>query len=294
MRTTFRDDQDITDPRNGTLTQVNEVGDRYFETLGIPIVRGRAFTAADRTGSTPVIIINEAMAKQFFPDQEALGRRLHIFIRLRPARSSASPRPSSTTSSARTTRRTCTCRIEQNYASQVVVQVRAAGSPDAALGTVRRELQAVEPTMPLLNVNTYGAVVGTSLWAPRMGASLLTVFGLLALALAAIGLYGVMSYSVSQRTREIGIRMALGAGQQDVRRMIVRQGLWLAVAGVVVGLTASLALARLVTNLLFGVSGADPVTFLAVPAMLLAVAGVATLLPALRASRVDPVEALRT
>jgi putative ABC transport system permease protein len=184
--------------------------------------------------------------------------------------------------------------IEQNYSSQVTVQVRAAGDPDAVLGTVRRELQAVEPTMPLLNVNTYRTVVGTSLWAPRMGASLLSVFGLLALILAAIGLYGVMSYSVSQRTREIGIRMALGAAQQDVRGMIVRQGLWLAVGGVGAGLVAAMALARLVTNLLFGVTGADPVTFLAVPAVLLAVAALATLIPALRASRVDPVEALRT
>ena len=147
--------------------------------------------------------------------------------------------------------------------------------------------------MPLLNVNTYRTVVGTSLWAPRMGASLLSAFGMIALVLAAIGLYGVMSYSVNQRTREIGIRMALGAAQQDVRGMIVRQGLWLAVGGVVVGLAAALALARYVTNLLFGVSGTDLVTFVGVPAVLLAVALVATLLPAFRASRVDPVEALR-
>jgi predicted permease len=292
-RTTFRDDQDITDPRNGRLTQVNDVGDRYFETLGIPIVRGRAFTAADREGSTPVIIINEAMAKQFFPDEEALGRHLHIFNRP-PAREIvgiAKTIKYNFVGEDETTHMYLP--IEQNYASQVVVQVRAAGDPDAVLGTVRRELQAVEPSMPLLNVNTYRTIVGTSLWAPRMGAALLAVFGLLALLLAAIGLYGVMSYSVSQRTREIGIRMALGAGQGDVRAMIVRQGLWLAVGGVAVGLAAALGLARLVTNLLFGVSGADPVTFLVVPLLLLAVALVATLLPARRASRVEPVEALR-
>jgi predicted permease len=293
MRTAFRDDQDITDPRNGRLTQVNEVGDRYFETLGIPIVRGRAFTPGDRAGSAPVIIINETMAKQFFPNEEALGRRLHIFNRP-PAREIVGI--------AKTIKYNFVGEdetafmylpIEQNYTSQVVVQVRAAGNPDAVLGTVRRELQAVEPTMPLLNVNTYRTVVGTSLWAPRMGASLLSAFGLIALVLAAIGLYGVMSYSVSQRTREIGIRMALGAAQQDVRSMIVRQGLWLAIGGVAVGLAVALALARLVTKLLF-VSGADPVTFLAVPAVLLAVAILATLIPAVRASRVDPVEALRT
>ena len=294
MRTAFRDDQDITDPRNGRLTQVNEVGDRYFETLGIPIVRGRAFTPGDRAGSAPVIIINETMAKQFYPNEEALGRRIHIINR---------PPGREIVGIAKTIKYNFVGEedtafmylpLEQNYTSQAVVQVRAAGDPDSVLGTVRRELQAVEPTMPLLNVNTYRTVVGTSLWAPRMGASLLSAFGLIALLLAAIGLYGVMSYSVNQRTREIGIRMALGAGQRDVRGMIVRQGLWLAVGGVAVGLAAALALARLVTNLLFGVSGADPVTFVAVPLVLLAVAVAATLLPALRASRVDPVEALRT
>jgi len=136
-------------------------------------------------------------------------------------------------------------------------------------------------------------VVSTSLWAPRMGASLLAVFGLLALVLAAIGLYGVMSYSVSQRTREIGIRMALGAAQPTVRAMVVRQGLWLAAGGVVVGLAFAFALARQVTNLLFGVSGADPLTFIGVAVLLLVVALASTLLPAVRASRVDPVEALR-
>jgi ABC-type lipoprotein release transport system permease subunit len=183
--------------------------------------------------------------------------------------------------------------IEQNYAAQVTVQVRVAGDPDAMLGSVRRELQAVEPTMPLLNVNTYRTVVGTSLWAPRMGASLLSVFGVLALVLAAIGLYGVMSYSVGQRTREIGIRMALGAGSGDVRTMIVRQGVGLALGGVVIGLAVAFGLSRLVTSLLFGISGVDVLTFAAVPLLLLAVAAVATLLPALRASRVDPVESLR-
>jgi macrolide transport system ATP-binding/permease protein len=293
-RTTFRDDQDISDPRNGRLTQVNEVGDRYFETLGIRIVRGRAFTAADRVGSTPVIIINEAMAKQFFPNEEALGRRLHIFNRP-PAREIVGIAKTIKYNFIGEDETTYMyLPLEQNYSSEVTVQVRAQGDPDAVLGTVRRELQAVEPTMPLLNVNTYRSIVATSLWAPRMGASLLTVFGLLALVLAAIGLYGVMSYSVSQRTREIGIRMALGAGQPTVRGMIVRQGLWLAIGGVTVGLAVAFGLARLVTNLLFGVTGADPVTFVVVPVLLLAVALVATLLPARRASRVDPVEALRT
>jgi predicted lysophospholipase L1 biosynthesis ABC-type transport system permease subunit len=239
------------------------------------------------------VVINEAMAKAFFPDANPIGRRVHIFNRP-PAREivgvvgtvkavfvGEDPTPQ------------LYVPIEQNYASQVTVQARVAGDPDAMLGTVRRELQAVEPTMPLLDVNTYRTVVGTSLWAPRMGASLLSVFGVLALVLAAIGLYGVMSYSVGQRTREIGIRMALGAASGDVRAMIVRQGVGLALGGVVIGLAVAFGLSRLVTSLLFGISGVDVLTFAAVPALLLAVAAVATILPALRASRVDPVESLR-
>ena len=292
-RTTFRDDQDIKDPRNGRLTQVNEVGDRYFETLGIPILRGRAFTPNDRQGSTPVIIINEAMAKQFFPNEEPIGRRLHIFNRP-PAREIigiARTIKYNTVGEEPTTHMYLP--IEQSYSSQVTVQVRAAGDPDAVLGTVRRELQQLEPTMPLLNVNTYRSVMATSLWAPRMGASLLTAFGVLALLLAAVGLYGVMAYSVTQRTREIGIRMALGAEGQQVRGMVVRQGLFLAAAGVVLGVAGAFGLSRVAARLLYGIAGADPLTFVVVPAVLLVVAGLATLFPAWKASRVDPVDALR-
>jgi ABC-type antimicrobial peptide transport system permease subunit len=175
----------------------------------------------------------------------------------------------------------------------VIGQVRASGEPGAVLGTVRRELQQLEPTMPLLNVNTYRDILANSLWAPRMGASLLSIFGVLALLLAAVGLYGVMAYSVTQRTREIGIRMALGAEGPQVRNMIVRQGLLLAIGGVVLGIAGAFGLARVTATLLFGITGADPLTFAVVPAVLLAVAALSTALPAWKASRVDPIEALR-
>jgi predicted permease len=293
-RTTFRDDQDITDPRNGRLTQINEVGEHYFETMRIPIVRGRAFSSADRQGAPMVMVINEAMAKQFFGDEDPLGRHLHLFGR---------PPGRQIVGIAKTIKYNgigdeetahMYVPLEQNYASQVVVQVRAAGgNADALLGTVRRELQQLEPTMPLLAVNTYSTLMQTSLWAPRMGASLLTAFGTLALLLAAVGLYGVMAYNVSQRTREIGVRMAIGANTNDVRNMIVRQGLLLASGGVVIGAAVALGLARLVTNLLYGVSGADPLTFATIPTLLLIVAALATYVPAWKASRVDPVAALR-
>jgi hypothetical protein len=189
-RTTFRDDQDIKDPRNGRLTQINEVADHYVETLGIPIVRGRAFTQNDRESSTPVIIINEAMAKQFFPNEEPIGRHLHIFNRP-PARDIVGIVKTikyNFVGEEATTHMYVP--LEQSYSAQVTVQVRAAGEPDAVLGTVRRELQQLEPTMPLQNVNTYRSILATSLWAPGMGASLLTIFGVLALLLASVGSTG--------------------------------------------------------------------------------------------------------
>jgi predicted permease len=293
QRTTFRDDQDRKDPRNGRLTPINEVADRYFETMQIPILQGRAFTPNDRQGSPPVIIINETMAKQFFPNEAALGRRLYIFGRPDAREIVGIAKTIKYQNVGEPDTAHMYVPLDQSYSSQVIVQVRTAGDPDALLGTVRRELQQLDQSMPLLNVNTYRTVLRTSLWAPRFGTSLLAVFGMLALLLAAVGLYGVMSYGVSQRTREIGIRMALGARDRDVRGMVVRQGLLLALGGIVIGLLASFALARFVTSLLFGVSGADPVTFGVVAVGLMMVATLATYLPAWKASRVDPVDALR-
>lgn len=292
-RTTFRDGVDPKDPRNGRMTGVNQVGKDYFQTLGIPVVRGRAFTPSDRPGAPAVAIINEAMAKQFWPNEDPIGRHLRLFN---------DPVPREIVGIAKTIKYNFLGEeetthlylpLEQNYASQVTVQVRATGDPTSVLGTVRRELQQLEPGMPLLNVNTYRTVFRQSLWAPRMGAWLLGIFGVLALLLASIGLYGVMAYTVSQRTRELGIRLALGARQQDVRNMVVRQGVFLALGGVVIGLLAAYGLARPVANLLFGVTATDPITFAVIPIVLLIVAGLATYLPARRASRVDPVEALR-
>ncbi len=293
QRTTFRDDQDRKDPRNGRLTPINEVADRYFETMQIPILQGRAFTPNDRQGSPPVIIINETMAKQFFPNEAALGRRLYIFGRPDAREIVGIAKTIKYQNVGEPDTAHMYVPLDQSYSSQVIVQVRTAGDPDALLGTVRRELQQLDQSMPLLNVNTYRTVLRTSLWAPRFGTSLLAVFGMLALLLAAVGLCGVMSYGVSQRTREIGIRMALGARDRDVRGMVVRQGLLLALGGIVIGLLASFALARFVTSLLFGVSGADPVTFGVVAVVLMMVATLATYLPAWKASRVDPVDALR-
>ena len=292
-RTTFRDDQDIKDPRNGRLTQINEVARPLFRDARHPD-RARPRLHAQRSarfdaGHHHQRGHGQAVLSQRRSDwpppahlQPPAGARdrghrenhQYNFVGEEPTTHMYVP-------------------IEQSYSSQVTVQVRAAGEPDAVLGTVRRELQQIEPTMPLLNVNTYRSILATSLWAPRMGASLLTIFGVLALLLASVGLYGVMAYSVNQRTREIGIRMALGAEALQVRGMIVRQGLSLAAGGVILGVAGAFGLSRLVTRLLFGITGADPFTFALVPVVLLAVAGIATAFPAWKASRVDPITALR-
>jgi macrolide transport system ATP-binding/permease protein len=292
-RTIFRDDQDPNDPRNGRMTQVNEVGPGYFETLGIPILRGRAFTPNDRAGSTPVAIINEAMAKQYWPNENPLGRRLRTISDKTMREIVGIAKTVKVNTLGEEERPYLYIPLEQQYGAQVTVQVRVAGEPTALLPTVRRELQQVEPGMPLLNVNTYQNVLHQSLWAPRMGAWLLGIFASLALLLASIGLYGVMSYSVSQRTRELGIRLALGAPQRQVRNMVVLQGMVLGAGGVLIGFVVAYALARLIANLLFGVPPTDVATFTIIPLVLLMVAVAATSIPAWRASRVDPVEALR-
>jgi putative ABC transport system permease protein len=170
--------------------------------------------------------------------------------------------------------------------------VRTAGDPEAILPALRREAKALDPDLPVTAV-PMEEFLGTALLPQRVAATLLGIFGLLGLALAAVGLYGVMAYTVSQRTREIGIRMALGARADDVRRMVVRQGMTLTLVGLGVGLVLALAATRLVSSLLFGISATDPLTFAAVVLILAAVASVASYVPARRATRVDPLAALR-
>jgi len=171
--------------------------------------------------------------------------------------------------------------------------VRARTDGSTLLPTVRREVQALQPTMPLTNVQTAEDLIGQVLWAPRMGAALLGIFGLIALTLAAIGIYGVMSYSVNQRTVEFGLRMALGAQPMDVLGLVLRQGMLLVACGLLIGILTSLAASRLVGTLLVGMSATDPMTFGLISLLLAAVAALAGYVPARRATRVDPMVALR-
>jgi predicted permease len=277
----------------GVLSMTNSIGPKYFETLGIALLNGRWFTEADREGMTRVAIINEAAAKRFWPGQNALGKRFRFFgdeayrevVGIVPTTVVATlgeePQPQ------------FFLPMRQNYADFVTLYVRTQADPATVMNTVRREVQTLAPTMPLVNVQTMAEILQLGLWAPRMGAVLLGIFGLLALLLAAVGLYGVLAYTVSQRTQEIGIRMALGAQRSNVLRLVLRQGMVLVVTGIGVGVLAGLLVARLLTSLLYAVNAVDPLTFVGMPLLLLLVALLACWIPAWRATKVDPMIALR-
>ena len=176
---------------------------------------------------------------------------------------------------------------------QATLQVRTANDPRTVLASVREQVQNLDKSLAITGVFTIGELLSQGLWAPRMAAALLSVFGLIALILAAIGIYGVMAYSIAQRTREVGIRMALGAQPGDVLKLVIGQGMLLAGTGVVVGLIAAFGVARLFASLLFGVRPTDPLTFIAVAAVMSLSALAACYFPARRAMRVDPIVALR-
>ena len=293
MRTVFPEGTDSSDRKNGKLVQLNTVEPGYFETLGIALVRGRDFAPSDHPDSPRVVVVNETMAGQFWPEQEALGKRFKFFGQdwwnevVGIARNGKynflgeNPQPHIYLS------------LTQTFEPAVSLHLRASGDPATALGLARREVQELDRALPITNVFTFAEILRQSLWAPRMGAWLLAVFGLLSLVLAVIGIYGVMSYSVNQRTRELGLRMALGANPGDVLKLVVRQGMTLAAAGIAVGLALSFAGTRLVGNLLFGVSTRDPLILVGIPLLLALAALVASAQPAWRAARVDPTGALR-
>lgn len=275
-------------------TRTDTVGPRYFETLGIPILQGRGFTGADREDGPLVAIVNRTMAERLWPGQSPVGRRFRtpeegdlvyevvgMAADAKYVTLSEPPEPLFYLPHG------------QAYVPEVTLYVRTAGAPRALLETVRREVQSHDRTLPLADLQPLGDALASSLWAPRMGAALLSLFGLLALVLASAGIYGVTAYSLSQRRREVGIRMALGARREDVLALILRQALLVIGAGLAVGLGAAAAGSRLVASLLYGISGTDPGTFAAVTLFLAAVALLASYLAARRSTRVSPVISLR-
>jgi len=292
-RTTFTDGVDTSDPRNGKLTPVIAVAPGYFPAAGIMLLRGRDFTDSDDASNAMVAVVNQALADSFWAGQDPLGKHLHFLGEAWDVTVIGEVNTVKYATLGEPPQAIVYMPLKQHYSPAVVLYVRTKGDPTKALPSVRNAVQSLIPSVPLLRVQTVGQVLVQSLTAPRIGAELLGTFGLLALVLAAIGTYGVMSYSVSQRTHEIGVRMALGAQRRDVLRLILANGLAMVAAGVAVGLGLSTLLARSMSALLYGIGIFDAPSFLITAVLLIAVAMAACWIPAWRAMRVDPMEALR-
>lgn len=292
-RSVFPEGRDASDPKNGILVQLAAVSVEYFKTMGIPRLRGRDFTVADDAGAPKVVIINEEAARRFWPNEDPVGKRFRFFGDEALNEVVGVARNSKVNFIGEPPTPFIYTPLLQTYAPATVLTVRTSGAPSALVASVRGNVQPLDRQLPLLNVMTLADVFDQSLWPARVGAALLSIFGLLALVLAAIGIYGVTSYAVTQRTREMGVRLALGAPRSNVVRLVFGHAMALTAAGMVVGLAASLLVTPVVTSLLYGVSATDPVAFGGVLVVLASVAALACYVPAWRASRVDPVLALR-
>ncbi|MEN3332599.1 MAG: hypothetical protein V7641_1964 [Blastocatellia bacterium] len=275
----------------------NIVGENYFKTLGVQLLEGRDFGPQDNATAPKVAIINEAMAEKYWPDSSPLGKHLDLGHSRKTAAQSLEiigvVRNSKYSNLTDATEPAFYEPLQQWYAPQMALHVRTAGEAKTLIAMVRHEVQAMDANLPAFNVKTLAEQKSRALYSERMVATLLTAFGLLALALAALGIYGVMAYAVSRRTREIGIRMALGAQIHDVLSLILRQGMALILIGVALGLGGALAATRWLASFLYGVSATDVTTFALIALLLTAVAGLACYIPARRATKVDPMVALR-
>ncbi len=277
---------------SGILTLTNIVDVNYLATMGIQLLKGRDFTEADRDGTMPVAVINDTMARKYWPNEEPLGKRFRFYTERDFRQIVGIAKTAKYVTLGESPQAAAYIPLAQAMNDAMVLNVRAEGQPEAVLGTVQREIRQMDPKMPIQSPSSVRSVVDQSLFAVKLGAALLGVFGVLALALACVGLYGVMAYSVGQRTREIGLRMALGAPQSHVLGIVMRQGMTLVSVGVLIGLAAAFWISGYMGTLLFG-SSRDPVSFAIASGALLLVAAFASFLPARRASRVDPLIALR-
>jgi len=280
---------------DGTLfVGISSVSPGYFETTGIKIESGRTFSEFDHENSEPVAIINRDAARRFFPaDDQLLQRRFKFnpsgeFIKIVGIAENAKYN-----SLNEIDRPYVYLPLQQAYSSEATLHVRTSANPTSVMGQVREEMSRIDPTLPLVNMQPVSEIVVQSLWASRMSAYMLSGFGLLALVLAMIGSYGIMSYSVNLRTPEIGMRMAIGAQRSSVLLLLLRQAIGIIITGIVIGLALSFIFTGYISTLLYNVEGRDLGIFAAASLVLLVVMILASLIPALRATRIDPLVALR-
>jgi putative ABC transport system permease protein len=269
------------------------VNKNYFSAMRIPLRRGRNFTEQEVRQSDQAIVVSQAFVDSVFPNEEALGKRLIIWSGIRDESYEIVAIVGDTRYQSLQGEPSATMYVPTREFLFVNLVIRTQGDPLSLVGGVRKEVNALDPDQPIAAIRPMTEWVAMSAAGARYRTTLLGLFALLAMILAATGIYGVMSYSVAQRTQEIGVRMALGARPLDVLKLVVRQGMMLALIGAIVGLAGALALTRVMSSLLFGVTERDPITFVAVAALLIVVAFISCFVPAHRATRVDPLMALR-
>jgi predicted permease len=303
-RTNFLPEGESYSPYKGQAEYFNVVGNRFFQTLEIPIIAGRAFGERDTATSQKVGIINESLARNRFPGQNPIGKRFVIDTHDADGRRGTLARNGIQIVGICGDVRYATLRadpppqfivpyVQQTQVEGMTYEIRTRMKPASIVSALRRAVQQIDPDLPLMNIRTQDQQIESALQQERLFVTLTSGFGLLALALAAVGIYGVMAYSVAQRTSEIGIRLALGAEPAQVSGMILRESSWLAGIGILAGLVCAIALTRLIKSMLYGIAPYDPVTLGCGVALLLLVALASSWIPARRAAGVQPMQALR-
>jgi predicted permease len=265
----------------------------YFAAMGIPMVGGRKFAESDTAKSPRIAIVNETLAQRFWPGQNAIGKRLHAGSR-GAVEVVGVARNGKYRSLGEIPAMVVYYPLSQEYATSAALVVRTNADPRAEISSLRSEVQKLDPQLPIYDAKTLKEHMRLALFPLHAGAAVAGGFALLAMILAAIGIYGVMAYSVGQRTQEIGIRMALGASPGDVWKMVLKQGVIITATGMVLGLLCAIGLSGVVASMLYGVSATDPLTFLFITLLLAAVSLAACYIPARRATKVDPVIAIRS
>ena len=281
----------VPQPNEEINIEYNNVGPNYFRTMGMTVVQGREFNAQDRAGSQEMVIINETFARRYFPNQDSVGRVLNLGSKVTIAGVVRDGKYQSLTDAPKPY---MFLPLLQNYRSDVTIHVKTDGDTLAVIPGLRKELASIDPALPVFDVKTMEEHMDIALVIQRVGGTLLSIFGGLALILSGVGIYGIISFFVSQRTHEMGIRMALGAKQSDVLKLVVGRGMYLAAIGIGIGLVASFGLSRFMKSFLLGISTTDPLTFIGFSAVLAMIAFLACYLPARRATKVDPLNALRS